>query len=223
MEELQALENGMMLFDTVNFLELVLRCVFNVAVAWVIVQHLYWPKSGRRDYYFTYMMLSISIFMIVYVLGDVKIKSGFALGLFAIFSIIRYRTESMSVREMTYLFIIISISVVNALSSSLDLTGIAMLVFSNAFIVLGTWICEKVNSRRTSSVKVVKYDRIELITPDREEELVADLKKRTGLDIESVEVGAVDFLKDMAMIKIRYHAKDGALNSFGQSFKPTGE
>ncbi len=99
---------------------LLLRFLFNSVFIWIIIQKLYYPKSQRRDYYFTFALISVSIFFLIYLLGSVKIKVGFALGLFAIFGIIRYRTESMSVREMTYLFVIIAVSVINALAVTLS-------------------------------------------------------------------------------------------------------
>lgn len=104
-----------------DFLIMLMRFAFNTIVVWIMIRFLYYPKSKRRDFYFTFMMISISIFFLIFLLGGVKLKIGFALGLFAIFGIIRYRTESMSVREMTYLFSIIAISVINALASSISI------------------------------------------------------------------------------------------------------
>ena len=108
------------LIDAAGFMELILRFVFNMVVVFAIIRFFYYPKSRRRDYFFTFTLISISIFLMIFLLGSVKLKIGFALGLFAIFGIIRYRTESMPVREMTYLFVIIAISVINALSVQLS-------------------------------------------------------------------------------------------------------
>lgn len=115
MEELEEIEMlGTPLIETSDLLAMILRFSFNSFIVWIMIHHLYYPKSRRRDYYFTFMLISISIFFLIFLLGEVKLKLGFALGLFAIFGIIRYRTESMPVREMTYLFSIIAISVINS-------------------------------------------------------------------------------------------------------------
>jgi hypothetical protein len=131
----------------------------------------------------------------------VKIKVGFALGLFAIFGIIRYRTESMGVREMTYLFVIIALSVINALAESL---GYVELLVTNVLFVVCIALGEKLPGIRHLSEKLVKYDRVELIVPERRAELTADLEKRLGLKIERIEIGDVDFLRDSAMLKVYY-------------------
>ena len=142
----------------------------------------------------------------MYRLGGVRIKVGFALGLFAIFGIIRYRTESMPVREMTYLFVIIAIQVVNALSDTLTISEIVLV---NALFVLAVWVFERTKMNDAMCEKLVQYDRIDLIKPDCREQLIDDLKERTGLDIKRAEVGGIDFLRDMAVIKI-YYPKSGS-------------
>ena len=121
------------LIDAAGFMELILRFVLNMVVVVAIIRFFYYPKSRRRDYFFTFTLISISIFLMIFLLGSVKLKIGFALGLFAIFGIIRYRTESMPVREMTYLFVIIAISVINALSVQLsyaELTANKLIIYS---------------------------------------------------------------------------------------------
>lgn len=127
------------LIDAAGFMELILRFVLNMVVVVAIIRFFYYPKSRRRDYFFTFTLISISIFLMIFLLGSVKLKIGFALGLFAIFGIIRYRTESMPVREMTYLFVIIAISVINALSVQLSY---AELTATNLLFILCIWLCE---------------------------------------------------------------------------------
>lgn len=107
------------LSDFMVFLPMVARFLFNTLAVWIITHWLYFPKSRRREYYFTFMLISVSVFFLINLLGGTHIKIEFALGLFAIFGIIRYRTESMPVREMTYLFMILAMSVVNGLSANL--------------------------------------------------------------------------------------------------------
>ena len=192
---------GTPLIDANDFIQMIVRFAFNTIVIWIMIHCLYYRKSKRRDYYFTFMLISISIFFLIYLLGGVKIKVGFALGLFAIFGIIRYRTESMPVREMTYLFCIIAISVINALAVSISY---AELFTVNAMFLLSTWFFESYILLKNVSSKLVQYDRIALIVPDKREELIADLKQRTGLNVTKVDVGGIDFLRDMAMLKIYY-------------------
>lgn len=129
------------LIDAAGFMELILRFVLNMVVVVAIIRFFYYPKSRRRDYFFTFTLISISIFLMIFLLGSVKLKIGFALGLFAIFGIIRYRTESMPVREMTYLFVIIAISVINALSVQLSY---AELTATNLLFILCIWYAKAI-------------------------------------------------------------------------------
>ena len=206
------------LMDSAGFLELLLRFCFNLLVVSCIIHLFYYPKSKRRDYYFTFTLISISIFLMIFLLGSVKLKIGFALGLFAIFGIIRYRTESMPVREMTYLFVIIAISVINALAVEISY---AELVCTNLLFIVSIWLCESNRWLKHISCKLIQYDRIELIKPEREldllrdlrEELIADIKARTGLKIIRVEVGYIDFLRDAAMLKIYYEPMTNEINT----------
>lgn len=186
-------------FNAADIYELLIRFAFNAFVVTCIIHLLYYPKSKRKDYYFTFSLISVSIFFLIYLLGGVKLKIGFALGLFAIFGIIRYRTESMPVREMTYLFVIIAISVINALSAHLGLALVANLLF-----VGWIWVCESSSWIKHVACKLVLYDRPELTLPEKKAEMLEDLHKRTGLDIQRVEVGHIDFLRDTAMLKVYY-------------------
>ncbi len=191
--------------DVADFLPMILRFVFNTVSVWSITHWLYFPKSRRREYYFTFMLIGISVFFLINLLGGANVKIEFALGLFAIFGIIRYRTESMPVREMTYLFMIIAMSVINGLSHNL---GWLQLASVNLLFILMTLVFENIKLKGSMAVKVVQYDRIELIKPERKAELLADLKERTGLDIVKVEIGGIDFLRDMSIIKIYYSSDE---------------
>ena len=191
-----------------DFGGMLFRFLICLIVNWIIVDRLYFKKSHRRDFYFTYMLISIAIFFLVFfmifVLEDMKGKTsmGIGIGLFGIFSIMRYRTDTMPVREMTYLFVIICLSVVNALGATMSL---AELLLTNIIVIIAIWMFERV--LKTELTKVIQYDRIALITPERRAELIADLEERTGLKIDKVDVGAIDFLRDMAVIKIIYQAQ----------------
>lgn len=218
MEELEFMDTP--LLDVADFGILLMRFGFNVLMVWAIIHLLYYPKSRRRDYYFTFMLISISIFFLIFLLGSVKLKVGFALGLFAIFGIIRYRTESMPVREMTYLFVIIALSVINALAVTISYVE---LVATNVLFALAIWICESNRWLRHVSCKHIQYDRIELIKPDRRAELLEDLRERTGLDIQKVEVGGIDFLRDMAVLKVYYTPENEEVNTIDSITKVSRE
>ena len=193
---------------------MLVRLTLSVIVTWFIIFALYYKKSKRRDFSFTFMLIHIAIFFIVFfmifVLEDMKGKTsmGIGIGLFGIFSIMRYRTDAMPVREMTYLFIIIALAVVNAIAEGVPMFE---LILTNAIVVAAVSICEV--SLKTQPSKLVQYDRMELITPDRRDELKADLEKRLGLKILKVEVGAVDFIRDMAMLRVVYEGIDSPANN----------
>lgn len=209
MEELETLDS--VVIHNADFWQLIIRFLFNTLVVGGIVGYLYYPRCKRRDYFFTFMLISISIFMMIFLLGSVKIKIGFALGLFAIFGIIRYRTEQMPVREMTYMFVVIAISVINALSLTFS---VAEMIATNAIFFGAIWAFESHTRWLTHiSSKLIKYDRIELIKPERRDDLIKDLEERTGLKIISVEVGAIDFLKDCAIIKVNYQPETNEINT----------
>lgn len=199
----EAISKGMNFrwIDEVGVMEMLIRFGFFMVVLWFIVHFLYYRKTHRRDYFFTLVLLSVSIFFLIYLLGSVKVKIGFALGLFAIFGVLRYRTETIPVREMSYMFGVISLSVINALADSLSFVE---LMIPNLAIALLIWMFETFVLRKNLASKLILYDRIELITPERREELLEDLTKRTGLNITKLSIGSVDFLKDSAIIKIEY-------------------
>lgn len=201
-------------FNAVDMWELLIRFAFNALVVTIIIHLLYYPKSRRKDYYFTFSLIAVSIFFLIFLLGGVKLKVGFALGLFAIFGIIRYRTESMPVREMTYLFVIIAISVINALASHL-----VQALVANVLFIGWIWLCESNKWIKHVACKLVLYDRPEMTAPARYDEMIADLKARTGLNIERVEVGHIDFLRDTAMLKVYYHPTDTAANTVDNLLK----
>lgn len=196
--------------------EMLLRFLLNMVVVTIIIHLLYYPKSRRTDYYFTFMLISISIFFLIFLLGSVKLKIGFALGLFAIFGIIKYRTESMPVREMTYLFVIIAVSVINALAED---DSYVELGIANFLFVLSIWILESNKWLKHTSEKLILYDRVELIIPERHGEMMEDLKSRTGLDIKHFDIGAIDYLRDTAMVKIYYDLPNNSHNTIDTTLK----
>ena len=186
--------------------EMAMRFLFTLIVTLVMVYCLYYRRSKRREYFFTYILLSLSVFFLIYLLGSVKVKIGFALGLFAIFGILRYRTDTIPVREMTYMFSVIAISVVNALATNIS---VAELLFPNLVVLLATWLFERFVLSHNEVTKLVLYDRVELITAERRDDLITDLRKRLGEDVTRVSVGSVDFLKDSAILKVYYRPSEG--------------
>ncbi|MDR1779751.1 MAG: DUF4956 domain-containing protein [Tannerella sp.] len=201
---------GVDVFDATNFWMLLLRFGVNLLVCWFIIQFFYYRKSRRRDYYFTFMLFSVTIFLLLFLLQSIPMQIGFALGLFAIFGMIRYRTETVQIREMTYLFVIIGISVVNGLSMDVPHTSV---VVANILFILAIWALESSRLLRHTSTKIVLYEKIELIKPEKYDELVADLTARTGLDITKIEVGHIDFLRDAAYLKVYYKAATDEINT----------
>jgi hypothetical protein len=143
---------------------------------------------------------------------QMDIDTGMGLGLFAIFGIIRYRTDAIEIKEMTYLFMIIGISVVNALASNeLSISEVGVI---NISVVLLTFILENLWLMKHETRKTINYERIDLITPEKYDEMKADLEKRTGLSINRVEIGKIDFLNDTAQIRIFYFDDDQAFSDY---------
>ena len=196
---------GLPIFDKPQFLRMLLLFGINLLVCWIITHFFYYRKSHRRDYYFTYMLFSTAIFLILYNLQNMKIEVGIALGLFGIFSMIRYRTEQLPIREMTYLFVLIAISIINGAGMA---TSYASFIAANILFIAIIWVLEAAGMSNHKSQKIITYEKIDLIRPERHEELLADLRQRTGLDIVKVQVGSIDFLKDIAFLKVTYISDD---------------
>ncbi len=207
------------LINLEDLLELMIRLGLHLSFIFVLVRLIYYPIARRKDFLFTYILFSISIFLMCFLLESVKLEMGFALGLFAVFGIIRYRTDAIPIKEMTYLFIIIGMSVMNALINKK--ISLAELTFANAAIIGVTYGLEKVWLLRHESQKLVLYERIDLIQLGKRPELIADLEKRTGIKVNRVEIGKIDFLRDTVMLKIYFYEDqqpgqmDEALTSSG--------
>ena len=189
-----------------DFWDLVIRATFNLGVVLILVRVLYYRITPRKEYLFTYILISVVVFFMIMLLENVGVEIGFALGLFAIFGMLRYRTQQIPIREMTYLFLVIGVSVINSLANRR--VSYAELLLTNAAIVLVTYLLEKVYLMKTETKKLVFYEKIELIKPDMREEMIADLKERTGLPIHRVEIERIDYLRDSARVYIFYFEKD---------------
>ena len=224
--DVQSITDAMMT-TAQSLTELAIRFLVNLLFCWILVHFFYYRKSRRRDYYFTFMVFSSAMLMLLYMMGNVEVGVGLTLGLFAIFGIVRYRTETVPVREMTYLFLIIALAAMNGLAKIYHLTGtsgpashyvlswgsVGIMFLSNLLIVGLIAVFESSRLVGHTSTKLVLYDKIDLIVPERRAELVADLEKRIGVKIDNLEIGHVDFLKDSAFIKIYYTLGKGEANS----------
>ena len=186
--------------------EIALHFAANLISCWIIVRMIYQSKAKRRDFVFTFTMVSASVFLLCRMLSGVELDLAFALGLFAIFGIIRYRTNPVPIREMTYLFLVIAMAVMNALAPmSMDLLDVALgngLLWAIAFILERLLFVEHLVTKR------VVYDRIELLQEGRREELRKDLGERIGEKVERMEIGNVDLLRETAVIKVSYRGED---------------
>ena len=206
--------------------ELGIRFALNLLVCWLLVHCFYYKKSKRRDYYFTFMVFSSAMLTLLYIMGNVEVGVGLTLGLFAIFGVIRYRTETVPIREMTYLFVIIALAAANGLAPvyqivdvstaphyALSWGNVGVMALVNLLVVALVAVLESEKLVAHTATKLVLYDNIALIVPEKREELKADLEKRLGFPIENMEIGHVDFLKDSAFIKVYYHQPKGESNS----------
>ena len=196
----QLLPNSLWLSD--DLLSLALRFALDFVVVFIIIRWLYYPTHQRKDYLFTYFLFNILIFFLSFLLSGITISVGFAFGLFAVFGILRYRTEAVPIREMTYLFMVITVAVINSMiHQKIQLTEV---LFANAVIILITFILERVWLVKHETRKLVIYDKIHLIQPEMQEALLEDLRQRTGFPVHRIEILRIDLLRDTVMINIFY-------------------
>jgi hypothetical protein len=204
------------IIDFSSFAEMFLRFSLNMIVILLLIRWLYFSTTRRKDYLFTYVLISCVIFLLCYLLANVKLQLGFALGLFAVFGIIRYRTDAMPIREMTYLFLVIGISIINSLADTK--TSVAEVLFTNLVILFFTFGFEKLWLLRHEASRIINYEKIELIKPEKYDELLADLTARTGIkNIKRIETGKIDFLKDTCLLTIYFEEKNGQYGTGGKA------
>lgn len=192
---------GMPLFSE-DIYKMLFRFAINIVSLTLIIRGLYYRSSKRKDYVFTYYMISTIVFLIGVTLKKFELDLGMALGLFAIFGILRYRTDAIEIKEMTYLFVVIGVSIINALTGK-QMSGIETLT-ANIIVVLAIVVIEWMWTLKQELSKEIIYEKIENIKPEKRSELIADLEKRTGLKINKVEVGKINFLTDTAILTITY-------------------
>ena len=194
---------GIPIFDGKDFTKLIFKFGINFVFLFTIVRLIYYKVKEDKDYVFTFFMFNILTFFICFLLRKVPMEMGFALGLFAVFGILRYRTEAIPIRQMTFLFIVIGISMINALSNKS--ISILELFFTNGLITLLTYLIDRVWFKSSELKKSIIYEKIQLIIPEKEKELIEDLKQRTGLNVHAVSIDKIDFLRDTAAITIYYN------------------
>lgn len=187
-------------FDKVSF-KFISRFLVDIVAVFILVRFIYFRHYRRTDLFLTYFGFNIIIFLITYLLNKVEMSMGAAFGLFAVFSMLRYRTENISAKDMTYLFFSIALGLITAISKGSwdDLAIMCLILLALTALLEGGWLMKKENT------KTITYDKILLITPDKKEELLLDLRTRTGLNIHRVNIQEIDFLKDATQITIFYY------------------
>jgi len=192
---------GIPLFDD-DFYKMTIRFLLNLFFLTAVVKYIYYKKSQKKEYLFTFYLIGIVVFFLCFTLKKYELDLGMALGLFAIFGILRYRTMPLEVKEMTYLFVVIGIAVMNGLSNKK--MSYAEIIAANSIIVLTLYILERYWTRTEVFSKEVLYETIENIRPENHDKLKEDLEKRLGVTIIRFEIGNVNFLRDVAKITVHY-------------------
>ncbi len=177
------------------------RMLINFIAVLILIRLIYFPNYKKRELFFTFFAFNLIIFMITYLLNKVDMGMGAAFGLFAVFSMLRYRTENISAKDMTYLFLAIAIGLITAVSkaSALELALINTLILGTTFLLEGSLFLKKEFSQ------TIEYENIDMIKPEMHPALISDLKERTGLNVHRISIGKVNFLKDTAMVKLYYY------------------
>ena len=201
--------------------ELLFKFGINALVLFILIRLIYYPIHRKKDYLFTYFLFNTLIFFLCVLLNSVKLSIGFAFGLFAIFGVLRYRTEQISIKDMTYLFAVITIAVINSLASKK--VSIAELVFTDGMILLMTYALEHLWLTRHEAMKQIIYERIDLIKPQNRQALYADLKDRLGVNVSRVEIGKIDLLKDTAQVRVFYFEDEQGHGTFSEIAPDDGD
>ena len=203
------------LFGNNTLLEFLVRFGINLLFIIIIVRFIYYPRHKNKDFLFTFFLFNTVNFIICFLLSDTKLKTGFAFGLFAIFSIIRYRTVTVPIREMGYFFVAVTVGLINSLAVLESTQTAVILLMSNTVIIALILLLDRQLSLDHENYKEINYERIDLIKPELRSEMIEDIKKRTGLPIHRVELIKVDFLRDVARIHAFYYSKDNESTTRG--------
>jgi hypothetical protein len=186
------------------------RFAINLVSVIILIRLIYFRIYKNSEYFFTFFIFNITIFLICFLLNKVELSMGAAFGLFAVFSMLRYRTEDISIKDMSYLFLVIAmglIAAVTKIKNTSDAYEYLFLGLVNSLIIAITFIFESSVFFKKESSKIINYENIQLINADKQAELLSDLQNRTGLKIHKISIGKIDFLRDSAQIKIFYFEK----------------
>ena len=201
MNEIQFFET--LFLDPDALLELVVRFLFNSMVIYLLIRYMYYPVARRKDYFFTYILVGTTVFLLNYALLQIpNLGMGVALGLFALFGILRFRTVQLPIKEMTYLFLVIGISVINSITG--QNSTFAVLLFMNIVFLLVAWGGERFWNLHAENSKTIMYGKLDLVKPENRSELIKDLEERTGLNINRVDIGGIDLIRKRVQIRIYY-------------------
>lgn len=211
---------GMPLFHA-DMWELLFKFGVNTTVLFVLIGLIYYPIHKKKDYLFTYFLFNILIFFLCVLLNSVKLSIGFAFGLFAIFGVLRYRTEQISIKDMTYLFAVITVAVINSLASKK--VSIAELLFTDMMILVVTFFLEHLWLTRHEAMKQIIYERIELIKPANRDALYSDLQERLGVKVSRVELGRINLLRDTAEMRVYYFEDEQGHNNYSEPISDDGD
>lgn len=204
-----------------DFGEMLFKFGVDLLVLFVLIRLIYYPIHRKKDYLFTYFLFNILIFFLCILLNSVKLSIGFAFGLFAIFGVLRYRTEQISIKDMTYLFSVIAVAVINSLASKK--ISIAELIFTDGMILLVTYVLEHLWLTRHEAMRLLIYERIDLIKPGNREQLYADLRDRLGVKVSRVEIGRIDLLRDTAQLRVFYYEDEQDIRTFTEMSADDGD
>ena len=192
---------GIPLFDD-DFYKMIFRFLINIFFLTALIKYSYYKFSKKADYFFTFYLVGTIVFFLCFTLKKYEIDLGLALGLFAIFGILRYRTDPLKVREMTYLFVVIGLSLVNALSNKkMSYTEIFV---ANSIVVAMAYFLDRYWDQQKTNTKDILYESLEHIRPEHHELLKTELEHKLGFEILSISLGQIDFKAETVKIKIRY-------------------
>jgi len=204
-----------------DFWELLFKFGLDLVVVYILIRRIYYPIHRKKDFLFTYFLFNVLIFFLCGLLNSVKLSTGFAFGLFAIFSILRYRSEQISIKDMTYLLAVIAVAVMNALFGKK--VSLVELLFTNALILITTYVLEHLWLTRHEAMRQIIYERIDLIKPENREKLMDDLRERLGVRPSRIEVGRIDLLRDTAQLRVFYYDDEQGLGTFNEMPRDDGD
>ncbi len=211
---------GMPLFHN-DMWELLFKFSIDITVLFILIRLIYYPIHRKKDYLFTYFLFNVLIFFLCVLLNSVKLSIGFAFGLFAIFGVLRYRTEQISIKDMTYLFAVITIAVINSLASKK--VSITELLFTDGMILVVTFFLERLWLTRHEAMKQIIYERVDLIKPTNRTALYQDLQDRLGVKVSRVEIGRIDLLRDTAQLRVFYFEDEQTHDNYVEPLRDDGD